>query len=276
MKHSWLRLRLVSALIGMSLSMPAWAILGLGDIVFDPTNFEEAVRQLIQLERQYEQLVQTYQVVRNQYDHMRRMAQQVPVHMATRYRALATPWRSSSAGDAYGTTGGWVSGINTGLSVAAGYARAIERLADYGPSLAHVPADQQSRIKTSYATVELTDGSNQHMIETVGRLRGNAAAVERTIQGLEDDALSSDPAMNTEIAVLNKMSAAHLIALRSAQDTNKLLVALAEAQVIGAKRTRDAEAQAINTHIRFRTEAKATMASQAAGASAAMAAWRMP
>lgn len=117
----------VSLLIGICLSAPALAIFGLGDIVFDPTNFEEAVQQLLQMEQQYE--------------HMRRMAQQVPVNMTARYKVLATPWRQSSAADLYGTTGGWVSGINTGIGVPSGYSRATQRLAEYGPALGNIPAD---------------------------------------------------------------------------------------------------------------------------------------
>jgi hypothetical protein len=82
--------------------------------------------------------------------------------------------------------------------------------------------------------------------------------------------------MNTEVAVLNKINAANLITVRTTQDTNKLLVALAEEQIIEAKRTRDAQAQAINDHIRFVAEGKAVMTAQAAGASQAMLDWRMP
>jgi hypothetical protein len=78
-----------------------------------------------------------------------------------------------------------------------------------------VPADQQARIKTDYATVELTDCANMAAIETIGRLRANAHAVEGAIQGLETDSLSGDPDMNTEIAVLNKINAANLISVRT-------------------------------------------------------------
>src|SRR6266571_992085 len=56
---------------------------------------------------------------------------------------------------------------------------------------------------------------------------------------------------NTEIAVLNKINAASVIALRNSQDTNKLLTAVAEQQFIQAKRQRDSEAQAVNNHISF-------------------------
>ena len=82
--------------------------------------------------------------------------------------------------------------------------------------------------------------------------------------------------MNTEIAVLNKINAANVIAIRGTQDTNQILVTLAEQQIVDAKRKRDAEAQAINDHVRFVSEGKAMMAAQAAGASSAMLAWRMP
>src|SRR5260370_11150908 len=111
----------VFAVIAAACVGPVLAIFGLGDIVFDPTNFEEAAQQLLQLEQQYAQLVQTYQMVRNQYEQMVWMAQQVPVNMATRYRAQATPWQPSSAANIYGTSGGWIVGINTGMCVSHGY-----------------------------------------------------------------------------------------------------------------------------------------------------------
>jgi hypothetical protein len=276
MKRKRIAKGVLIALLGTALARPVMAILGLGDIVYDPTNFEEAVRQLLQLEQQYAQLVQTYQMVRSQYQQMIWMAKQVPVNMTARYRALATPWEDSSATNIYGTTSGWTLGINTGQGIAAGYSDATEPLGRYGSAMGNIPADQQPRVKTDYATVELTDGANRAAMTTLGQLRANATAVEGAIQRLEDDALSSDPDMNTEIAVLNKIDAANLINLRNSQDTNKLLAALAEEQIINAKRQRDDEAQTINNHIRFMAEGQGAMAAQAANASAAMLAWRMP
>jgi type IV secretion system protein TrbJ len=265
-----------AAILSVTLSRPAWALFGIGDIVFDPSNFAKAIEQLLEMERQYTQLVETYQMVRNQYDHMQRMAQRVPVHMEARYRALVTRWKGSSATNTYGTTGPWINGINTGSNVEAGYQGAALPLNDYGAALANVPTDQQPRIKTTFATVELTDGANIAAMDTIGRLRSNATGVESAIRGLEEDSLSSDPEMNTEMAVLNKINAANVIALRASQDTNKVLVALAEQQILEAKRQRDAEVQAINQDIRFRAEGKAAIFAQAGDASAAMRAWRMP
>lgn len=276
MKRERVRTVVVCLFATLVATGPAFGIFGVGDVVFDPSNLAKTIEQLAEMERQYVQLVQTYQAVQSQYEHLRWMATGVPVDMTRRYRALATPWRTSSASNTYGTTGGWIGGMNTGTGVTAGYEAATQRLGSYGAALDQIPADQQERVKTAYATVELTDGANRHSIETVGNLRANSVNVESAIQGLEEDSLSSDPAMNTEIAVLNKINAAGVIAIRSTQDTNKLLVALAEQQTIDAKRTRDAEAHAINSHIRFVNEGKSVMASQAANASSAMRAWRMP
>jgi type IV secretion system protein TrbJ len=275
MKHRTARF-LVIALLMVGLISPVFAILGVGDIVFDPTNYGQLVLQLAKLELQYQQLVQSNGILRNQYQQMLWMARQVPVNMIARYGVIPTPWQMSSASNTYGTTGGWIMGINTGLGVSAGYSSATQTLGAYGMAIGNIPGDQVDRVKTDYATVELADGANLAGMSTIGRIRANAPAVEASIQNLEDDSLSSDPEMNTEIAVLNKINAAHMITVRSTQDTNQLLASLAEQQIIEAKRQRDAEAQAINNHIRFVTDGQAVMASQASGASEAMLAWRMP
>jgi hypothetical protein len=255
---------------------PAFAILGIGDIVFDPTSYGELVKQFTQMQKEYQQLVQTYQMVQNQYNQMLLMAKQVPVNMSLRYRAIATHWVNSTSADAYGTAAGWTRAINTGLGAGSGYSGATTPLGVYTSGLGTIPSDQAARIKAEYATVELTDGANVAGMDTIGHLRANAPAVEATIQNLENDSLSSDPMMNTEIAVLNKINAANIVNLRNAQDANKLLATIAEEHILDAKRRRDAEAQAFNEHIQFRAQGNAPLVSQAAGASAAMLAWRMP
>ena len=275
MKRSIVKVGVLIAVV-LSLATRAEAILGIGDIVFDPSVYAQAVQQLLQLERQYAQLVQSYQVLKSQYEHLQRMAQRVPVDMSRRYRAPATLWRSSSASNTYGTTGRWLTTLNSGTDVANGYAEATEPLATYGAALGTMSADQADHVKRAYGTVELTDGATRTALETVGRLRANASITDATIQRLEDDSLSPDPAMNTEIAVLNKVNAASLVSVRTGQDTNKLLVALAEAEAVAAKRTRDAEARAITQHVRFLSEGKALLTAQASGASRAMLDWRMP
>lgn len=266
--------KLIIAGVFLACAAPVFAILGIGDIVFDPQNFEEALQQLAQLEQQYTQLVETYHMIENQYQQMLRMA--TPDAMMARYRAATTQWTNSSAANLYGNTLGWTTAINTGQSVQSGYSAVAEPLANYGSALSNLPDDQAQRVERSYAGVELADGANLSAMQTLGDLRQNAEVVEAAIQNLENDSLSSDPAMNTEIAVLNKINAASVIGLKNTQDTNKLLVALAEQEILRTKEERDAESRAINNHVQFLSQAKAAMASQAQDASAAMLAWRMP
>jgi hypothetical protein len=257
-------------------TVPAHAFLGFGDIVFDPTLYAEAIRNIIQLEQQYEQMVATYNQVRGQYEHLKMMARQVPVNMEHRYRSYSATLKGLSVDDTYGNARGWVSALNGDGPVRTGYGQTTTSLEDYGTAFNNIPADQRTNVKASVANVELTDGVNIRGMEAIGMIHANSEDVERTISALEQDSLSSDPAMNTEIAVLNKVNAASLVAIRNAQDTNNLLLTIAEQQILQAKRMRDAEARAINTDVRFRTEAKAVLDSQSANASAAMLAWRMP
>ena len=254
----------------------AFAVLGVGDVVYDPAAVANLVRQFHQMEQEYVQLVATYQTVRNQYSQMIFMAKMVPTELRGRYRTLATPWRNSAATDTYGTTASWTAAINSGLGVQDGYLRATQRLNAYGTAFSNIPTEQLDRVKANYATVELADGANQSTIDLLGRLRANAPQVAITIQNLETDTLSSDPTLNSEIAVLNKINAANLVGLRNGQDTNQLLVALAEEQLVDAKRKRDAEASAINEHIRFVGEEQEILRAQAGDPSARMMAYRMP
>jgi hypothetical protein len=247
---------------------------GFGLTVFDPSVYLEAVSEVSQLVQQYNQLVQTYRMITNQYNQMLWMAKELPGNLA-RFRAIPTPWFLSGATNTYGSTGGWIGAINTGANVAGGYRSATERLLPYGSALANVPADQLDRLEKHYATIELTDGANEDGIETIGTLRSNAPQVESAIQDLENDSLDSDPNYNTEIAVLEKINAATVIALRNGQDTNKLLTAVAEQQLIEAKRQRDAEVKAINTHIQLMGQGQAILSGQSFNWTGAMLGYRL-
>ena len=253
----------------------ARAQFGFGVTVFDPSVYAEAISEVSNLVQQYNQLVQTFQMITNQYRQMLWMAKTLPANLAN-FRAIQTPWFLASASNTYGTTGGWISAINTGSNVLAAYQSATDALRAYGAALGNVPADQLRRLQNHYVTIELTDGANQDGMQTIGTLRLNARQVEAAIQNLEDVSLNADPNLNTEIGVLNKINAADVIALRNSQDTNKVLTVLAEQQFIEAKRQRDSEADAINNHVAFMASEQGYLASQKANASDAMLNFRMP
>src|SRR5262245_47709553 len=133
-RESVMKKRILVAILSVALLFGATiarAQFGFGITVFDPSVYAEAITEVSKLVQQYNQLVQTYQMITNQYNQMLWMAKTLPGSLA-RFRAIPTPWFLTSATNTYGTTGGWISAINTGANVPGGYRSAIEALLPYG------------------------------------------------------------------------------------------------------------------------------------------------
>src|SRR5438552_14806141 len=84
---------------------------------------------------------------------------------------------------------------------------------------------------------------------TIGSIRGSDQNIQTQIGNLEQDSFSGDSGLNSEVSVLNKINAANVLTLRTAQDSNKLLASLLEQQTIMAKQQREATTNAINADI---------------------------
>ena len=241
--------RIAAALIAVLLcTSPLVALFGIdfgggGDIVFDPSVYGQAVLVVSQLVKSYEELkalldLQTW------------LAKVVPVNMSLRYQTIGTAWYGLSLPyDRFGNLSAWLQAVNQGGAAVSGYSSASVPLHPYGPKVSGLAPDELSKAASFYAAAELADGTNIHSMETVGMLRGNATAVERSIENLTNDSLSLDPAMNTEIAVLNKINAASVAGLRMTRDTNRALLSVLEQQIVRSKRERDAQASEINAQI---------------------------
>jgi len=224
-------------------------------VVYDPTNYANAVLRYSQLVAQLNQLRSTYLQILNQYNLAVQMSRNLP-NMATRYAATWAPWHYASAQDAYGNATPWINGVNSGSvpRVLGGYQRATNPLAIYPPSLlSQMPATQLERLESDAATIELTDAAAQNAMETIGAIRANAVQTVNTISNIQSDSLSDNPGLNTEVGVLNKVNATNVLALQNAQDTNKLLVALLEQQTIVSKQLRDQAAVITSADLTRRT-----------------------
>jgi hypothetical protein len=222
-----------------------------GGIVYDPTNYANALLRYYQLEQHLIQLKNSYAQLVTQYNLALQMSKNLQ-NMPARYQAQFSQWRNGSAPDTYGNTAGWVNGVNSGLAsiVNPGYLQATTQLLPYGQKqLSGMNPDELSRVHSQYATVELSDGANATAIGTVGSIRNNAQDIQTQIGNLEQDSFSSDPDLNTEVSVLNKINAAGVLTLRTLQDSNKLLASLLEEQTILAKQQREATANTINADI---------------------------
>src|SRR5271154_6611443 len=106
----------------------ASAQLGSG-IVYDPTNYSNAVLRYQQLQQHLLQLQQTYAKVLAHYNLAMQMARNIQ-NMPARYRAQFSQWRNGSALYTFGNTLGWITGVNTG-ALGTGYQQATTQLVPY-------------------------------------------------------------------------------------------------------------------------------------------------
>src|SRR5271170_4862127 len=220
-------------------------------IVYDPTNYQNAILRYQQLQQQLLQLQKSYAQITNQLNLAMRMAQFVK-NMPARYRALFSQWRNVTSLNTFGNTVSWINGINTGVlpNINTGYLKATNPLSQYSPyELSGMDPSELGRVQSQYASIELSDGASMNAMATIGAIRGSADNVQTQIGNLEDDSFSGDSNLNSEVSVLNKINAAGVLTLHTVQDSNKLLASLLEQQTIIAKQQRDATASAINTDI---------------------------
>src|SRR5271170_402633 len=243
--------RVLVFMLVMSLAVgTASAQLGSG-IVYDPTNYHNALLRYYQLQQHLVQLQMSYAKITSQLNLAMQMATFVR-NMPARYRAVFSQWRNVTSLNTFGNTGSWISGINSGLfpTINTGYLKATTPLSQYDPyELSGMDSSELGRVQSQYASIQLVDGANMNAMATIGSIRGTADNIQTQIANLEQDSFSGDSSLNTEVSVLNKINAAGVLTLRTVQDSNKLLASLLEQQTILAKQQRDATTNAINTDI---------------------------
>lgn len=230
-------------------------------IVYDPTNYANALLRYAELEQQLVQLKNSYAQLVTQYNLALQMSRSLQ-NMPARYEATFSQWRNVTALDTYGNTGPWVSGINSGLfpTINTGYQRSTTQLLPYSSNqLSGMNASELARVQSQYASVELADGANMNAMAAIGSIRDNSADVQAQIANLEQDSFSNDPNLNTEVSVLNKINAAGVLTLRTLQDSNKLLASMLEEQTILAKQQRELTTNTINADIQRQASMAANM-----------------
>ncbi|MGA7625668.1 MAG: hypothetical protein WCA91_19050 [Candidatus Acidiferrales bacterium] len=253
------------------------AQLGSG-IVYDPTNYHNALLRYYQLQEHLVQLQKTVSKVTSQLNLAMQMAQYIK-NMPARYRGVFSEWRAFTSGDLYGNTARWVAAVNGAgpQSVSPAYQQAIIPFLAYNQLAltALNPADAL-QIKSAAASLQLMDGANVSALTTVGNIRANAQDVQQQIANLEHDSLSPDASLNTEVSVLNKINASNVLTLRTLQDANNLRVASLEQQVLQAKEQRDTDAANLNYAAQVRQQVTQNLASFNGNLSGSLNAYRLP
>ena len=200
-------------------------------------------------------------------------------NMPARYRATFSQWRNVTSLNTFGNTGSWISGINSGLlpTINTGYQQATTPLLPYGSAQLwrHDPGRAQPRPVP--IRLRRTRGRSERQRNGHHRLDpGDSQDIQTQIDNLEQDSFSSDPNLNTEVSVLNKINAANVLTLRTLQDSNKLLVSLLEEQTIIAKQQREATTNTINADIDRRANLAGNMTQVTGTLTSSLQSFQMP
>ena len=280
-----MRKRILPLLLALALIVGTASAQFGGGIVYDPTNYHNALlryyqlqQHLVVLQQHLAQLQKTYSKITSQYNLAMQMAQFVK-NMPARYRALFSQWRNVTSLNTFGNTGSWISGINSGLlpTINTGYLNSTTQLLPYSTyQLSGMNDPELKRVQSQYATVQLVDGANINAMATIGSIRGSAQDIQTRIGNLEQDSFSSDPSLNTEVSVLNKINAANMLTLRSVQDSNKLLASLLEQQTILAKQQRESTTNSINADIQRQANLSSNMTQMTGSLTNSLQTFRMP
>jgi hypothetical protein len=235
----------VAAVLGVIIS-PATAQIGVS-VVSDPGAYTRMATDLQQAIKQYQAIITLYQLTQQAYANMVRAATNITTKNV--WIPPSTSWTYPSATNTYGTTAGWTQAINTGTGAGPAWNAAAVSLQNYSPMWAALSSGQQSQFGRRYGSVELTDAVASNALNQVGMIRRNSAETEAAITRLATDSGSNDPNLNTEVGVLNQVSAAGVISARQHQSTNQLLASIVDQQTVQSKMAHDAMADGISISV---------------------------
>jgi hypothetical protein len=106
-------------------------------------------------------------------------------------------------------------------------------------------------VANQYATSELAQSTTTSTLATLGTIRSDSQALAAKLANLESDTFSTDPTQQTQNALLGKINSATLLQIHSQQDTNQILAASVQQQLVAQKQQIDAENRSINNAIYF-------------------------
>jgi len=243
----------VTAAVLVGISAPAAAQFGFS-IVSDPGAYTRMATELQQAIREYEAIINLYQMSQAAYANMERAARNITTKNV--WMPATAAWTYPTTSNTYGTTAEWMRTANTGVGEQAAYQSATIPLQKYSGVWDTLTSAQQDQLGRSYGSVEISDAAAMNALRQVGLIRSNSAATDSAIARLAADASSNNPELNTQVGVLNQVSAAGVIAARQQENANQLLAALVDQQVAQSKLQRDAIATAIGADIAARQKAE--------------------
>jgi hypothetical protein len=205
-------------------------------VVYDPTNYAEAVLR-------YEQLVR-------QYAFLLKQATRLPVDIASRYHAHSIDWTTHDLTAHLVYARRLLQALNEGDPSGAAYQGLVAPLEAPDDVVSRMPAAMQQRLAAAYATLEVADSTNRLAIDQAGSGRVDGPFTLQAVKNVEHDAANGDDAFQSQTALLEKIGSALAIELRLSAQTNQFQLSALEQAILDNTRKRDTEAAVMNATLR--------------------------
>jgi hypothetical protein len=204
-------------------------------VVFDPTNYVQAIAQVQQLIRQYQLWIE--------------QVRRVPVDIGSRYHAHSIEWtyHDLTSGALYAQR--MLRALNEGDGAGAAYRGAVDPLDIPTDVLGRLPPSLQRRLTGRYGAIELQDSSTRLAIDQTGLARMEGPFTLQAVRNVEHDIANTGDDFHSQTALLEKINAAFAIGLRLEEQTNQFQMTTLEQLMMDNIRKRDAEARLMNATI---------------------------
>jgi len=197
--------------------------------VVDVASIRQQVQQLLQMQKQLVQLQQMYALYQQQFNLLNAEAQSLK-GLPNRYRYTFANWQQFVAGNQYGNTSTWASGITTGdaNAIQTGFRNLVPTIQ---PIDVTATPQAQKDWRQQFGLIQLQDASMMTGMKAIGDLRANIQQNTRILAQLEADATSADPNLQSAKALQQKTLVAMLLMIHTLQDTNRALTSSIDLQV---------------------------------------------
>jgi hypothetical protein len=211
---------------------------------------------------------------------IRRMARRLSVFTDLAKYAVPDPtrWRSYRYQDVNLYVNPYVEALNFGDPDGAAFEAIARARTDVGPVLAALGEDaplNDASLAAALATLDLADSTLMAGTDQNGRLRAGGKLEMRAIDALERD-VADGSSVQSATAVADKISAAVLLENRNRQTRMQLLTAMVEQLLVDNKRSRDAEAAAMNMQVGRLRDGRTAGLSLLSGTGDDLRTWKQP
>lgn len=211
---------------------PAFALFGIGDIVFDPTSYASLISQLTTLDTQYNML-------KTNLEHF---------SLKQQWQTALTSMEHVNIANQFGETNGMTSALNTNSPSAAQSAWGNATV-PVGSNASAFLASQapNSDGRSQLALIEASDAASPDCINAVGAYRAARDANASAVSSLQSEQMDDDDDSNTEVQQLNLLNASQAQHMVELQAQGVIHACLAQQMAIQNMQTRNAAAQDLNS-----------------------------